>query len=136
MLNVNMIIIKRSIEKKKYPQAVNILKKFIKTTTITKYSLDLEVNFTIGNLLAFVPVVEKQLIKTIFKNKAVQFYVNILSLVKAFEITTSYFWYSMRLFKVKIYLKDVSKVTVFLNTSAKFFVIIKKLIKDANLVMR
>lgn len=69
---------KKIIERKKYIQIVNILKKFVGTTTITKRILHLRVNLTISELLALALVIEKQLTKAITKNEAVQFRVNIL----------------------------------------------------------
>lgn len=45
MLNADIITAKKSIEKKKYSQVVNNLKKFVGATTITKRILNLRVSF-------------------------------------------------------------------------------------------
>lgn len=60
-------------------------------TTITKHILNFEVNFIISKLLAFAPAIEKQLIKAIFEDKTVQFWVNALSSTKALEVINLYF---------------------------------------------
>lgn len=44
-----------------------------RTTTITKHILDQEVNLTIGKLLVLALAIEKQFIKAITKDKAIQF---------------------------------------------------------------
>lgn len=61
------------VKKRKYPQVVNSLKQSISAMSITKYILDLKVNLTIGELLAAVLAIEKQLTKAITENKVVQF---------------------------------------------------------------
>lgn len=50
---------KKKVERKKYLQVVNILKKSISLTIIIKYILDLGVYLTIGRLLTLVPTIEK-----------------------------------------------------------------------------
>ena len=57
------------VEKKKYLQVVNRLKRSIRATTMTKHILNLEVNLSIGELLASALAIEKQFIKAITKNK-------------------------------------------------------------------
>ena len=64
-------ISKKSVEKKKDPQVVNILKESVGATIITKQILNLRVNFLIGKELGFALAVKKQLTKAIFKDKAV-----------------------------------------------------------------
>lgn len=64
---------KKTIEKKKHSQVVNILKESFGTTTIIKHILDLEVNLTVSKLLVLAPAIEKQLTKAITEDKAVQF---------------------------------------------------------------
>ena len=71
MSNVEGSQVKKNIQRKKHPHIVNMLKQSIEATTITKYILDLGVNFTIGKLLVSAPHVEKQLTKAISKNEAV-----------------------------------------------------------------
>lgn len=51
--------VKKTIERKKHPCNVNILKKSVGTTTIIKRILDLSVNLIVGKLLASVPAIEK-----------------------------------------------------------------------------
>lgn len=63
--------LKKTIERNKHLQIVNVLKESIETITITKHILDLGVNLTIGKSLASAPAIEKQLIKAIIKDKAV-----------------------------------------------------------------
>lgn len=98
--------------------------------------MDLGVNLTIGKLLVSIPAVEKQVTKTIFKDKAVQFRINSLSSAKGLEATIPYAWYSMDSPKVKICLKNSFKITALLDTDAEINVIIRKVIEDTNLAMR
>ena len=51
MRDANTTIGKKSIERKKYPQMVNVLKEFVIVTTIRKRILDLGVSFIVGDLL-------------------------------------------------------------------------------------
>ncbi len=69
---------KKTVEKKKHPRVVNMLKESVGATTITKHILDLGMNLTIGELLTSAPAVEKQLTKAITEDEAVQFRVNTL----------------------------------------------------------
>lgn len=78
MLDVKTGEPKKTVEKKKHPWVVNILKKFIGGMTITKRILDLKLNLTIGELLVLAPVVKKQCTKAITEEKALQFEVNTL----------------------------------------------------------
>lgn len=55
-----------------------MLNKFVDTITITKRILDLEINLTFGKLLLSVSATKKQLIKTITKDKAIQFWAQAL----------------------------------------------------------
>ena len=90
MLDADMAMAKKSVERKKHFRVVNILKEFIRVTIIRKRILDLEVNLIVGKLLAFAPAVKKQFTKAISEDKAVQFRVNTLSSAKAFETATLY----------------------------------------------
>lgn len=78
MPNANIAKTKKNVKKKKYSQVVNILKKLVGATTITKQILNLGVSFIVGKLLAFALAIEKQLTKPIFKDEAIQFHVNTL----------------------------------------------------------
>ena len=69
---------KKTVERKKHPRVVNLLKESVGTTTITPRILDLEVNLTVGELLASTLAIEKQLTKAITKNEVMQFRVNTL----------------------------------------------------------
>lgn len=71
MLDIDIDIAKKNIETKKHLCIVNILKKSVRATTITKCILDLVINLIISKLLAFIPAIEKQLLKTLFKDKVV-----------------------------------------------------------------
>lgn len=64
--------------KKKHLQIFNILKESVGATTITKHILDKRVNLTIGKLRASALVVEKQPIKAITEDEAVQFWIKTL----------------------------------------------------------
>lgn len=59
MFNINMGIIQKNVEKKKYPQIINILKKSIETIIIIKRILNLEIKFTVSKLLASISAIEK-----------------------------------------------------------------------------
>lgn len=78
MLDTKTIIIKKAIKKKKKSYVINILKKFVEITTITKRILDLNINLTVSKLLILVPAIEQQFIKAILKDKSIQFWVNSL----------------------------------------------------------
>ena len=105
------------------------------TITITKYILDCGVNLTIGELIALVPVIEKQLIKAIFENKAVQFQVNSLE-SNAIEAKKSHFWYFMGFPKAKIRHKNVLKLIAFLDTGAEINVMTQEVMEDAGLAIQ
>ncbi len=92
---------KKQVEKKKHLRVVNVLKKSVGATTITKRILDLGVNLTVGELLASAPAVEKRLTKAISEDEAVQFRVNTLE-SNAVEAKKSHSWYSMGSPKAKV----------------------------------
>ncbi len=71
MPDADTAINKKSVERKKYPQVINVLKESVGATTITKRILDLGISLTVGELLASIPAVEKQLTKAISEDKAV-----------------------------------------------------------------
>ena len=81
-------------------------------------------------------MVEKQLTKAISKNETVQFRVKILGSAPALEAPISYSWYSLGSPKAKICLEDDFKIIAPLDTGAEINIIIKKLMKEANLAMR
>ena len=112
------------------------MKESVGVTTITKRILDLRVNFTVGELLASAPAVEKQPTKAISEDEAVQFRVNTLSSAEDLETTSPYSWYSMGSLKAKFRLEDSSKVTALLDTGAEMNVMTRELMEDANLAMR
>lgn len=66
-------IVKKSVKCKKNPRVIGVLKELVGTTRIIKRILDLEINLTVDKLLTSALVVEKQLIKTSTKDKAIQF---------------------------------------------------------------
>lgn len=53
------LLVKKSIECKKYSKIVRVLKELFKAIIITKHILDLEVNLTVGKLLVFTLAIEK-----------------------------------------------------------------------------
>ena len=91
MLDANLSTAKKSVEKKRHPWVVNVLKKSVGAITITKRILDLKVSLTVCELLPFAPAVEKQLKKTIFKDEAVQFRINTLKSAEVWKASTPYF---------------------------------------------
>lgn len=96
MLDIDIPIAKKSIEKTKYSWLVNILKESVKAIIIKKYIFDLRLSLKIGKLLGFVSALEKQLIKTIFEDNAIQFCINILGSTEVLKAFTFYSWYSMK----------------------------------------
>ncbi len=90
MLNASTATAEKSIERKKHPWVVNVLKESVGTTIITKRILDLGVNLTVGELLTSAPAVKKQLTKAISENEAVQFCINVLSEAEALEAAKPY----------------------------------------------
>lgn len=67
---------KKRIKRKKHLCIVNVLRKSVQATTITKHIFNLGLNFTVSKLLASAPAIEKQLTKAISKDETVQFQVN------------------------------------------------------------
>lgn len=65
--------LKKTIERKKYPRIVNLLKKSISIITITKHILELKINLTVVGLLALVLTIENQFTKAIIEVKVMQF---------------------------------------------------------------
>ena len=136
MAEANTAINKKNVERKRYPQVVNVLKKSVGATTITKQILDLRVNLIVSELLASVPMVEKQLTKAISENKVVQFQVNILGSTAAFEAPILYSCHLMGSPKAKVRLKNSFKVTTLLDTSTKIHFMTRELMKKANLAIK
>ena len=108
--------LRKTVERKKYLQVVNVLKESIGATTITKRILNLGVNLTV-------------------EDKAVQFWVNLLE-SSSVDIQNSYSWYSMGSAKARVRLKDSSKVTALFDTSAEINVMTREVMGDAGLAMR
>lgn len=109
---------KKTVEMKKYSWVVNVLKESVNSTTIIKRILDLGVNLTVGELLAWALAVEKRSTKAISEDEAVQFRVNTLE-SSSVDTRKSHLWYFMGFPKAKVRVKDGSKVTVLLDTDAK-----------------
>ena len=127
---------RKSVEKNKHPQVVNVLKECVGVTIITKRILDVGVSLTVGELLASAQAVKKQLTKAIFEDETVQFCVNTLGSVEVLEALISYSWYSIRSLNAKVRLEDESNVMALLDTGTEINVMIKELMKNANLAMR
>lgn len=51
--------LKKIVKRKKHPQVINILKKSVSVTTITKHIVNLGVNLTIDKLLTSTLILEK-----------------------------------------------------------------------------
>lgn len=64
---------RKAIEKKSYPQIVNLLKKSVGAITITKRILNLRVNLTIGKLLALAPAIKNSLQKLLLRTRPYNF---------------------------------------------------------------
>ena len=126
---------RKTVERKKHPRVVNVLKESVGATTITKRILDLGVNLTVGELLASAPAVEKQLTKAITEDEAVQFRVNTLE-SSSVDARNSHSWYSMGSPKARVRLEDGSKVTALLDTGAEINVMTREVMEDAGLAMR
>ena len=127
---------KKTVERKKHPRVVGVLKESVGATMITKRILDLGVNLTVGELLASAPAVEKQLTKAITEDEAVQFRVNTLGSSEASETKKPFLWYSMGSPKAKVRLEDGSKITALLDTGAEINVMTREIMEDAGLAMR
>ena len=127
---------KKTVERKKHPRIVNILKESVGATTITKRILDLGVNLTVGELLASAPAVEKQLTKAISEDEAVHFRVNTLESSEGLEARKPHLWYSMEPPKAKVRLENGSKVTALLDTGAEINVMTREVMEDAGLAMQ
>ena len=136
MPDAEAIATKKTVERKRHPRVVNVLKESVGATTITKRILDLGVNLTVGELLASAPAVEKQLTKAISEDEAVQFRVNTLESGEAVETKKTRSWYSMGSPKAKVRLEDGSKVTALLDTGAEINVMTREVMEDAGLAMR
>ena len=126
---------RKTVERKKHPRVVNVLKESVGATTITKRILDLGVNLTVGELLASAPAVEKQLTKAITEDEAVQFRVNTLE-SSSVDARNSHSWYFMGSPKARVRLEDGSKVTALLDTGAEINVMTREVMEDAGLAMR
>lgn len=127
---------KKTVKRKKHPTVVEVLKKSVGVTMITKRILDLEVNLTIGKLFVFAPAVEKQLTKAIMEGEAIQFRVNTLGSSEASETKKPFLWYFMGFPKAKVRLEDGSKTMVLLDTGAEINLMTKEIMEDARLAMR
>ena len=125
---------RKTVERKKHPRVVNVLKESVGATTITKRILDLGVNLTVGELLASAPAVEKQLTKAITEDEAVQFRVNTLE-SSSVDARNSHSWYFIRSPKARVRLDDGSKVTVLLDTGVEINIMTREVIEDAGLAM-
>lgn len=136
MPDAEAITTKKTVETKRHPHVVNVLKESVGTTTITKHILDLDVNLTIGKLLTSAPAVEKQLTKAISEDKAVQFRVNTLESSKAVETKKPRSWYSIGSPKAKVRLEDGSKVTTLLDTGAEINVMTREVMEDKGLAIQ
>lgn len=111
------------------------MKESIGAITIIKRILDLWVNLIIDKLLASAPAIEKQFIKAITKDDAVQFRFNTLEL-SIVNTQNSYLWYSIGSPKAPVRLVDSYKVTTFLDTGAEINIITRKVIEVARLAMQ
>lgn len=125
---------RKAIEKKKYLQVINVLKVSIEVMTIIKYILDLGVNLTVDKLLTLALAIEKQLIKAITEDEAMQLLVNTLESSFA-DARNSYLQYSIGSLKARIRLEDESKITVLLDTYAEINIITREVIENTNLAI-
>lgn len=126
---------RKTVERKKHPQVVNALKESVDATMITKCILDLGVNLTVSKLLASTPAVEKQLIKAITEDKAIQFRVNTLE-SSTVDIRNSHSWYFMGSLKAKVRLENGFTVIALLGTGTKINVMTQEIMEVVGLAMR
>lgn len=89
---------------------------------------------TVSKLLTSAPAVEKQLTKTITKDKAAQYWVNTLEFITINAWKTQS-WYFIGSFNAKIRLENSSKIISFSDINTKINDITQEIIKDAGLVM-
>lgn len=129
-------IVKKNFERKRHPRVVGVLKESVGATMITKRILNLRVNLTIGEILASAPAMEKQLIKAITEDEAVQFRVYTLGSSEAVKIKKLFLWYPMGMPKANVGLEDGFKITALQNTGAEINVMTKEVMEDAGLAMR
>lgn len=64
-------VAKKSLQHKRYPWVIYVLKELVGATTIIKHIVDLGVRLTVGELLASTPTIKKQLIKAISEDDVV-----------------------------------------------------------------
>lgn len=65
-------VVRKNIERKKYPRVVGVLKESAGATMITKRILDLGVNLTVGELLASAPIDNLNMSDTLTLDDAVR----------------------------------------------------------------
>lgn len=80
---------KKSLECKRHFEIVNVLKKSISATKITKHILSLDVSLTIRELLVLASVIKKQPTKAISEDKAVQLRINFVDIDNPVHIKNS-----------------------------------------------
>ena len=128
--------VKKTVKREKHPYVINVLKKSVGATTITKRILNLGVNLTVGELLASMLTIEKQPTKAILEGEALQFCVNALESSEGLEARILHSWYSIGSLKAKVRLEDGSRVTALLDTGAEIHVMTREVIKDAGLAIQ
>lgn len=107
IFNIDIGTIKKNVKKKKYPQVLKVLKKFIVVTTITKRILNLGISLIVSKLLAFALAIKKQLKKTISEDKSIQFYIKTLKLAEVGKAFIFYSWYFLGSPKIQFVYKII-----------------------------
>lgn len=71
MPDIKNIIIKKTKKRKRHSLIINVLKEFMRATTIISYILDLGINLIISKLLNSALAIKKKPTKLIFEYKAI-----------------------------------------------------------------
>ncbi len=128
-------IVKKDVKQKKHPKAVNFLKESVCATTITKRILILEVNVTLGELLALAPEIKKQLTRAIIEDEAIQLYISTLDIESCNDSSSLHLWYSMDFTNTNVLLKESFKVMALIETGVEINVMTKEVMEDAGLTI-
>ncbi len=127
---------KKNAERKKHLKVKTVLKESVGVTKITKRILDLDISWTIGELLASASGVEKQLTKALSEEEVVQFRVNSLGVAAVSETSPKCQCYTMGYPKTRVRVEKSAKVLALLDTDAEIDPMTKAVMEEAHLTMR
>lgn len=128
-------IVKKDVEQKKHPKAVNFSKESVGATTITKRILILEVNVTLGEILVLAPKIKKQLTRAIIEDEAIQLCISTLDIESCNDSSSLHLWYSKDFTKTNVLLKESFKVIALIETGVEINVMTREVMEDAGLTM-